>query len=151
MLHQAPNLWTITWKVWKEKSILHYHVRAGLLLSPWTKEKKEVINPPPKWNNNNSKSFLATHINHIPSIQINLCEWMIQPHWSTPPKNHRPTPFPTELPVQQWAGEAHGFWLQTNEEWPHSWCEKHATLRQSLDWNPTPVPPCWTRSKHICN
>lgn len=77
---------------------------------------------------------------------------MIQPHWSTPPKSSLSNSFPeTELPVQQWAGEAHGFWLQTDEEWPHSCCEKHATLRQSLDWNPTPVPPCWTRSKHICN
>ena len=78
MLHQAPNLWTITWKVWKEKTILHYHVRAGLLLSPWTKEKKEVINPPPKWNNNILQVFFSnTHQPHF--IYSNQFMWVNDP------------------------------------------------------------------------
>lgn len=138
MLHQAPNFWTI----------LRHHVRAGLLLSPWTKQKKGIINPPPNEITITPSFFSNTHRPHF--TYSNQFIWVNDStHWSTPPKNHSPTPFPTELPVQQWAGEAHGFWLQTDEEWPH-----HVVKT----CYPTAIPglesyPCsnWTRSKHICN
>lgn len=93
---------------------------------------KEVINPPPKWNNNNSKSFLATHINHISSTQ-NQFIW-VNDSTSLIHSNQKNHGIQLQLsrnragPVQQWAGEAYGFWLQTNEEWPHSWLLKNMRI-----------------------